>query len=63
MKRILVFILVLFFFILPVSAEETLPEEYFDFSNSIPKDVASMLPEEFFFGEIDELSESLFDFL
>ena len=61
MKRISAFFIVLFFFILPVSAEETLPEEYFDFSNSIPEDVASMLPEEFFFGEIDELSESLLD--
>lgn len=61
MKRITIFLFVLFFFLLPISAEETLPEEYFGFSNSIPEDVASMLPEEFFSGNISELSESLFD--
>ncbi len=53
--------IVLSIFTLPISAEETLPEEYFDFSNSIPEDVAELLPEEFFSGNISELSESLFD--
>ena len=61
MKRIAVFLLFVSLFALPISAEETLPEEYFDFSESIPEDVASMLPEEFFSGNISELSESLFD--
>jgi hypothetical protein len=45
---------------MPASAEEFLPEEYFDFSNSIPEDVASMLPDGFFSGDISELSDSLF---
>ena len=61
MKRIAVFLAVLLIFILPVSAEETLPEEYFDFSSSLPEDVASQLPEGFFSGDISELSDSLFD--
>lgn len=61
MKIIVVFIILLSAFVLPISAEDTLPEEYFDFSNSIPEDVASLLPEEFFSGSITELSDSLFD--
>ncbi len=61
MRRVAVLFFVLSLFVLPISAEETLPEEYFDFSDSIPEDVASMLPEEFFSGDISELSESLLD--
>ena len=61
MKRISAFFVTLFIFILPISAEETLPEEYFDFSASLPEDVASELPEGFFSGNISELSDSLFD--
>ena len=61
MKRIAVFLAALLIYILPVSAEETLPEEYFDFSSSLPEDVASQLPEGFFSGDISELSDSLFD--
>jgi hypothetical protein len=61
LKRISAFFVTLFIFILPISAEETLPEEYFDFSASLPEDVASELPEGFFSGNISELSDSLFD--
>lgn len=61
MKRAVAFFIFLSFFVLPISAEETLPAEYFDFSNSIPEDVAEMLPEKFFSGDISELSESLLD--
>lgn len=61
MRRIAALCLVITFIILPISAEETLPEEYFDFSTSIPEDVASMLPEGFFSGNISEISDSLFD--
>lgn len=46
-------------FSLPVAAEDVMPEEYFEFSDSIPEDVASMLPESFFSGDLSELSESL----
>jgi stage III sporulation protein AE len=60
LRRIVTLCLVLSFVIMPVSAEEFLPEEYYDFSNSIPEDVASMLPDGFFSGDISELSDSLF---
>ena len=55
------FLIVLSILILPISAEETLPEEYLDFSDSLPEDVASRLPEGFFSGDISELLDSLFD--
>ncbi len=42
-------------FILPASAE-AMPEEYADFADAIPKDVAEMLPEGFFSGDIGEIS-------
>lgn len=61
MKRVAALCLVISLIIIPISAEETLPEEYSDFSSAIPEDVASMLPEGFFSGNISELSDSLFD--
>ena len=61
MRRVAALCLVISLIIIPISAEETLPEEYSDFSSAIPEDVASMLPEGFFSGNISELSDSLFD--
>jgi len=61
MRRVAALCLVISLIIIPISAEETLPEEYSDFSSAIPEDVASMLPEGFFSGDISELSDSLFD--
>lgn len=61
MRRITLLFVALSIFILPISAEETLPEEYFDFSNSLPEDIASELPDSFFSGNISELSDSLFE--
>jgi len=59
MRRVAALCLVISLIIIPISAEETLPEEYSDFSSAIPEDVASMLPEGFFSGNISELSDSL----
>ena len=44
-------------FPLRISAEEiALPEEYGDFADAIPEDVAGMLPEGFLSGDFYELS-------
>lgn len=52
--------MILLFFALPVSAEGVeLPEEYKEFSDSIPDDVAEMLPEGFFSEDYTKLSESV----
>lgn len=49
-----------FILILPVSADGIeLPEEYRDFSDAIPEDVASLLPDGFFSENFFELSESV----
>lgn len=49
-----------FLLILPISADGIeLPEEYRDFSDAIPEDVAELLPEGFFSEDLSDLSESV----
>lgn len=49
-----------FLLILPISAEGIeLPEEYRDFSDAIPEDVASLLPDGFFSEDFTDLSDSV----
>ncbi len=47
-------------FIIPISAGSVgLPEEYGDFADAIPEDVAEMLPDGFFADELSEISGSV----
>ncbi len=60
MKRILVCLSAILLFLIPISAESAgLPEEYGDFADAIPEDVAKMLPEGFFSDELSEISGSV----
>ncbi len=56
--RILVILLSVLMFALPISAEE-MPEEYRDFADAIPDDVAQMLPDGFFSADLGEISDAV----
>ena len=65
LRRALVLLLVLAFFILPCSAETDIDSEFKDMMNAVPDDLAGLLPEAFFdgingaaegLGEIGEMS-------
>ncbi|MBQ4141677.1 MAG: hypothetical protein IJD70_10095 [Clostridia bacterium] len=60
MRRIILCLSALLIFTLPVSADATeMPDGYGDFADSIPDDVAELLPDGFFSDDLSRITESL----